>query len=96
MGSGLADGVASLDALVGDGIERAVLAKHRRRLARLGSGALQPPAEGWADGDPPPRDGCTLEVLVDGARAFPELEQSQGSQDRHRHADPTNNVFHCA
>ena len=45
-------------------------AKHRRRLRRLGwERALEPPDDGlWAAGDPPPREGCSLEVLVDGAR----------------------------
>jgi phosphatidylserine/phosphatidylglycerophosphate/cardiolipin synthase-like enzyme len=33
---------------------------------------LDPPRDGelWAAGGPPPRDGCRLEVLIDGAEAF--------------------------
>ena len=47
-------------------------AKHRRRLARLGwSHALEPVGDGsWALGDPPPRHGCELQVLIDGSDAF--------------------------
>jgi len=60
------------DAIVGDGVEAAVRAKHAWRLRRLGwSHALAPPDDGrWASGDPPPRGGCSLAVLVDGAHAF--------------------------
>ncbi len=44
-------------------------AKHAWRLRRLGwSRALSPPDGGiWAAGDPPPREGCSLDVLIDGA-----------------------------
>ncbi|HET9074620.1 MAG TPA: phospholipase D family protein [Solirubrobacteraceae bacterium] len=67
----IADRLTRLDALIGDGIEAAVRAKHRRRLARQNSlHALDAPAGGWAVGDPPPREGCELEVLIDGAEAF--------------------------
>ena len=30
----------------------------------------------WATGDPPPRDGCSLDVLVDGAEAFPAIAEA--------------------
>ncbi len=47
-------------------------AEHRWRLHRLGwSHALAPGDDRpWAAGDPPPRAGCSLDVLVDGAEAF--------------------------
>jgi phosphatidylserine/phosphatidylglycerophosphate/cardiolipin synthase-like enzyme len=76
MGSGFFERMTSLDALVGDGIERAVCAKHRRRLARLGSNALDAGSGWWAQGDPPPRPGCELEVLVDGHDAFAQIAQA--------------------
>ena len=76
--SSLADRLTRIDAALGDGIERAVCAKHRRRLARLRSTALDPGAGWWADGDPPPRQGCELEVLVDGAEAFEAVAQAIG------------------
>jgi phosphatidylserine/phosphatidylglycerophosphate/cardiolipin synthase-like enzyme len=70
--------VASLDTVVGDGVEAAVRAKHLWRLRRLGwSRALDPPDGGpWAAGDPPPREGCSLEVLIDGAEAFPSIARA--------------------
>jgi phosphatidylserine/phosphatidylglycerophosphate/cardiolipin synthase-like enzyme len=64
--------VTGADAIIGDGVEAAVVAKHRRRLHHLGADrALSPPGdELWAAGDPPPRAGCSLDVLIDGAEAF--------------------------
>jgi phosphatidylserine/phosphatidylglycerophosphate/cardiolipin synthase-like enzyme len=70
MGTALGEPISSLDRVVGTGIERLVRAKHQRRLARLGSNALEPSLSWWADGEPPPRPGCRLEVLVDGHEAF--------------------------
>jgi len=66
---------SSVDRLVGDGVEAAVRAKHTRRLRRLGwHRAIDPPTNGvWASGDPPPRPGCSLDVLIDGAEAFPVI-----------------------
>ena len=64
--------VSHLDRIVGNGVEAAVRAKHAWRLRRLGwAHVLSPPDDGlWAPGDPPPREGCSLEVLIDGAEAF--------------------------
>ena len=63
------------DALVGNGIESAVCFKHRRRLRRLGWGhVFEPAAPGvFAAGDPPPRERCELDVLIDGANALPAI-----------------------
>jgi phosphatidylserine/phosphatidylglycerophosphate/cardiolipin synthase-like enzyme len=62
-----------LDATVGNRVEQAVTAHHRRRLKRLGhAAALASPAGGWASGATP-RPGNTLEMLVDGAEALPEI-----------------------
>jgi phosphatidylserine/phosphatidylglycerophosphate/cardiolipin synthase-like enzyme len=67
--------VGRLDALVGDGIETVVSYKHRRRLRRLGwERVFEPSGSGaFAAGNPPPREGCELQVLIDGANAFPAL-----------------------
>ena len=61
-----------LDSRIGDGIEAIVRLKHRTRLRRLGWQRALSPDDGalWAAGDPPPREGCSLEVLIDGADAF--------------------------
>ena len=63
------------DALVGQGIEAAVCFKHRRRLRRLGWGRVFEPATPgvFAAGDPPPRELCELDVLIDGANALPAI-----------------------
>ncbi len=63
------------DAVIGASVESAVKLKHRRRLHKLGwQRALRPPDDGlWADGEPAPRPGCSLEVLIDGAQALPEI-----------------------
>src|SRR2546430_16153525 len=69
------DPVSALDRLVGDAIETANHSHHRRRLRRLGHGAsVEPPDDGmiWAAGDPPPREGNEVELLVDRAEMLPE------------------------
>jgi phosphatidylserine/phosphatidylglycerophosphate/cardiolipin synthase-like enzyme len=67
-----------LDTVIGDGLDATVRAKHRWRLRRLGHPeALAPPDDRlWAAGDPPPRDGCRLDVLIDGAQAFPMIAEA--------------------
>jgi phosphatidylserine/phosphatidylglycerophosphate/cardiolipin synthase-like enzyme len=70
--------LARVDSLVGNGVEAAVKAKHRRRLRRLGwERALGPHGDGlWALGDPGPRPGCSLELLIDGAQALPRIAEA--------------------
>ncbi|HET9124383.1 MAG TPA: phospholipase D family protein [Solirubrobacteraceae bacterium] len=65
--------VNRLDAAVGDAVDFAVRQKHAWRMRRLGSGHVLHPADDgslWAAGDPPPREGCELEVLIDGEEAM--------------------------
>ncbi len=66
------------DAMAGAGIEEAVRSKHRWRLRRLGHlSALEPPGDRlWAGGDPEPREGCSVDVLVDGAEAFRAIAEA--------------------
>jgi phosphatidylserine/phosphatidylglycerophosphate/cardiolipin synthase-like enzyme len=66
-----------LDDAIGAGVERLVVAHHRRRLRRHGwERAYAPAGDGvWCAGDPPPREGNRLEVLVDGEHALGRLEQ---------------------
>lgn len=74
-----------IDSLAGDGLERAVRAKHRRRLERLGQGEVLAPSDPglWAAGDPSPREHCALEVLIDGAQAFGAIAEAIAGA-RHR------------
>jgi phosphatidylserine/phosphatidylglycerophosphate/cardiolipin synthase-like enzyme len=76
-----------VDTAVGDGIEATVKLKHRRRLERLGWGRVFGPlAPGvFADGDPPPRPGCALEVLIDGANALPRMVEALRGAERFVH-----------
>jgi phosphatidylserine/phosphatidylglycerophosphate/cardiolipin synthase-like enzyme len=62
------------DELLGQVVGKAVRSHHRRRLGRIGRlDSLDAAAGGWAGGDPPPRQGCSLEVLIDGASALPRM-----------------------
>jgi phosphatidylserine/phosphatidylglycerophosphate/cardiolipin synthase-like enzyme len=64
-----------LDDAVGVGIERLVVAHHRRRLSRHGWQRAYAPADDslWCAGEPPPRTGNRLEPLIDGADALGRL-----------------------
>ena len=71
--------LAHADRLAGTLIEGAMGAHHRRRLRHLGHARrYDPPADGrlWAAGDPPPRDGCRMDVLVDGEEALPAIAEA--------------------
>jgi phosphatidylserine/phosphatidylglycerophosphate/cardiolipin synthase-like enzyme len=77
----------TFDKAIGNGAERLVRSHHARRLRRLGWGhALDPPDAGlWAAGNPPPRSGCSLEVLVDGADALQRLAEELERARSHVH-----------
>jgi phosphatidylserine/phosphatidylglycerophosphate/cardiolipin synthase-like enzyme len=73
------------DRVAGNAIEGLTSAHHARRLGKLGRSAQRsPPDDGrlWAAGDPPPRAGNALEVLIEGAAYFPALEQAIRSARR--------------
>jgi phosphatidylserine/phosphatidylglycerophosphate/cardiolipin synthase-like enzyme len=77
-----------VDGVIGNALERATVAHHRRRLARLGAvPALDPPVDGqvWCGGDPPPRPGNELEVLIDGAAALPRIAEELAGARSHVH-----------
>jgi phosphatidylserine/phosphatidylglycerophosphate/cardiolipin synthase-like enzyme len=69
---------SKLDHLAGHAVEHIVVGHHTRRLRRIGwSRALAPADDAlWPSGDPPPRDGNDVRVLVDGANALPAIEQA--------------------
>ena len=77
-------GIDRFDDSIGSGIEQLVVAHHRRRLKRHGwKHAYDPPSDGlWCAGDPPPRDGNAVEVLVDGEDALGRLQDEiAGARD---------------
>ena len=77
----------AFDKAVGDVVERTVRRHHHRRLRRLGwEHALEPPGDGlWVSGDPPPRAGNAVEVLIDGADALPRIAAEIRSARSHVH-----------
>jgi phosphatidylserine/phosphatidylglycerophosphate/cardiolipin synthase-like enzyme len=80
--------IERLDGWAGQGIETAIRAHHRRRLRRLGHLAqLDPPggAPLWAAGEPPPRGGCELDVLIDGSEALPAIAEAIAGARSHVH-----------
>jgi phosphatidylserine/phosphatidylglycerophosphate/cardiolipin synthase-like enzyme len=67
------------DRILGDVLEGANVFAHRRRLTKLGHrGSLLPSWDGllWAVGDPPPRQGNALDVLIDGENVLPGIERA--------------------
>lgn len=76
-----------VDAAVGDGIERAMIHHHMRRMRRHGHvNALAPASEGlWAQTAAPPREGNAFEVLIDGENALPEMAEAIRTAQRHVH-----------
>ena len=74
------------DGALGRATERVVIAHHRRRLRRVGwSHALEARPEGWASGDPPPRSGNAVEVLIDGEPALDAIADAIRSAQSHVH-----------
>jgi phosphatidylserine/phosphatidylglycerophosphate/cardiolipin synthase-like enzyme len=70
----------------GDQVTRQICRHHARRLRRIEwTRALEPPVGGWAAGEPPPRPGNAVEVLVDGAQALPVIAEELGSARSHVH-----------
>jgi phosphatidylserine/phosphatidylglycerophosphate/cardiolipin synthase-like enzyme len=73
------------DRVAGDAIERLTNAHHARRLRKLGRSAQRTPTDDgrlWTAGDPPPRAGNSLDVLIDGAAYLPALVQAIGGARR--------------
>ncbi|MEO6796823.1 MAG: phosphatidylserine/phosphatidylglycerophosphate/cardiolipin synthase family protein [Candidatus Dormibacter sp.] len=60
-----------VDGALGQVVERLTTSHHRRRLRKVGwEEAMDSRPGRWANGDPPPRPGNTLDVLIDGKEAF--------------------------
>ena len=75
---------SSADAILGESVAKCVESHHRRRLERVGWRQAFDPSPGlWAEGDPPPRGGCTLEVLIDGEEALPRIADEIASAHSH-------------
>ena len=76
------------DRLFGDVVEGGLILEHHRRLSRLGRRtSLLPARDGslWAAGDPPPRKGNALDVLIDGEEVLPAIARAIRSARSHVH-----------
>jgi phosphatidylserine/phosphatidylglycerophosphate/cardiolipin synthase-like enzyme len=83
-----AEAITRADRAAGRVIEGAMAAHPRRRLRNLGQrDRYAPPDDGrlWAAGDPPPRAGNDVDVLIDGGQALPEIERAIRGARRHVH-----------
>ncbi|MEO9176753.1 MAG: phospholipase, partial [Gaiellales bacterium] len=68
------DAIDRVDCVVGERVEQAVRAHHRRRLARVGwEAALDAPPSFVAESARPAQSGHEIEIFVDGAEAFPAM-----------------------
>jgi phosphatidylserine/phosphatidylglycerophosphate/cardiolipin synthase-like enzyme len=80
--------VERVDWWAGQGIEAAIGGHHRRRLKRIGRlDQLDPPDDPslWTAGDPPPRAGGALDVLVDGGETLPRIAEALTGARSHVH-----------
>src|SRR3954467_6617743 len=75
------------DAALGDGVERAMIHHHMRRLRRHGQLVALAPgtAELWGQTAGPRRPGNSMEVLIDGANALPRMAEAIREAKRHVH-----------
>ncbi|HEY2181425.1 MAG TPA: phosphatidylserine/phosphatidylglycerophosphate/cardiolipin synthase family protein [Solirubrobacteraceae bacterium] len=77
-----------IDELTGRAVDLGVGTHHRMRLRRAGRlDQLAPPQDGslWAAGDPPPRTGNALDVLIDGEQALPQIAQALAGAQSYVH-----------
>jgi phosphatidylserine/phosphatidylglycerophosphate/cardiolipin synthase-like enzyme len=84
--AGAREALLSAEARLGEAISDQIARHHRRRLRRIGwEHALDAAAWGWARGEPPPRPGNAIDVLIDGAEALPLIARELQSVRSHIH-----------
>jgi phosphatidylserine/phosphatidylglycerophosphate/cardiolipin synthase-like enzyme len=79
------DPLSRLDAAVGDRVDALVRAHHHRRLRRVGWAHALAREDDWAGGEPPPRTGNAVEILIDGASFLPRLAMELERATDHVH-----------
>jgi phosphatidylserine/phosphatidylglycerophosphate/cardiolipin synthase-like enzyme len=79
------EALLSGERLLGEAISDQIRRHHRRRLHRQGWERALDHRAGWAAGDPPPRAGNALEVLIDGAEALPAIAKELQAARSHVH-----------
>jgi phosphatidylserine/phosphatidylglycerophosphate/cardiolipin synthase-like enzyme len=82
----LREALHSAECLVGEAISDQISRHHRRRLRRIGwEHALDADGSGWATGEPPPRPGNAIDILIDGADALPLIADELRAARSHIH-----------
>jgi phosphatidylserine/phosphatidylglycerophosphate/cardiolipin synthase-like enzyme len=82
----LGETLLSAEALVGEALSDQIVRHHRRRLRRIGwEHALDAEGVRWAAGEPPPRPGNAIDILVDGAEALPVIARDLQAAQKHVH-----------
>ena len=78
---------ARIDRAAGEALERAVEDHHLRRLRKVGwERILQPGLEGLrVSGDPPVREGNSVQIHIDGADALPAMQRAMMEARSHVH-----------
>ena len=72
--------------MLGEAISEQIRRHHRRRLRRLGwEQALDGERVGWVVGDPPPRAGNAIDLLIDGVEALPAIARESEAARSHVH-----------
>lgn len=75
-----------LDARLGDGLENLLCSHHARRLRRLGWGELlDGDGAGWFTPRRPVQHGNSIEILIDGATAFPVIAEAIEKAQKYVH-----------
>jgi len=83
---GAREALLSGERLLGEAISTQIRRHHRRRLRRLDwEYALDTTGTGWAVGEPPPRPGNAIEMLIDGAEALPAIASELEAARSHVH-----------
>jgi phosphatidylserine/phosphatidylglycerophosphate/cardiolipin synthase-like enzyme len=84
--AGVREALLSAECLLGEAISDQICRHHRRRLGRRGwEYALDGGSTEWAAGDPAPRPGNAIEVLIDGAEALGAIATELAAARSHVH-----------
>jgi phosphatidylserine/phosphatidylglycerophosphate/cardiolipin synthase-like enzyme len=82
----LREALLSAECLLGGAISDQISRHHRRRLRRIGwEHALDASGTGWATGEPSPRPGNAVEIMIDGAEALPMMARELAAARSHIH-----------
>ena len=82
----LRNALLSAECLLGEAISDQISRHHRRRLRRIDwEHALDANGTGWATGEPPPRAGNAVEIMIDGAEALPMMARELAAARSHIH-----------